>query len=749
MLLRGRSRLVRHLDPQKSQHVFFSVFPALSSLKNVIPTIPVPELQDSSTIRTFQPQSSRPPSSRKQIFLEPRETFNRNFNSRIEDIKSSGLENPIESKSMTFIESEVDIDEASPERLIGIIDKFKPAVAEVNRMRFRSIQQELEKAFSQQQLASYLEQNYSKVEFANSRRSTRRVSKKKLAQRIINDIWGIKVNSKLTETSDLITKKTVPLSDLDIFLIRLNRRLLHWLSSNGCRIKLVKDKKELEISGTTSQVSNVEVNLIEFLRQSEKQELNLTDIKHLFQEKYGRFSLEKVAGYTDVFFKDVGNDIYEVHSQTPHQVERLKRLLLWSLNYNKHSNEVITLPEEPEKKQLFPFKDELSLSWNNRRQPLFTLKDCGSSRSETNHRLLSDLQRYDDANMNIDAEIPNKENDSEVDTIIKDEDAPILSQNKINDIYDQLYDFDYRKNLISLETTLSPVFTISLGNILFEGEQQETKSAMSKLFPTPPELSETTKFKFNSNVQLVADKALSLPIHSTSLTSGSDVLDDIFRDERYKNSVQITFLPSLFVEDNKDIKMEDLTKFQPVELWVDLKHNMTPDMDTLQLVTVEGENTNYVSLPSFKSDLKVSCQLSGNLLQEKGELAQDFELSIDDILNSQADRYTRFKSQPGLGGFLLRSKLDFQEETSISPYIDLNINGDIVRYRFISMEFRKKLSFDFNGREVQYNMVEGGNLGGRKVEVLFVGDMALDASGEERKRFGQLMNDAVLFVSEL
>ncbi|KAK6457009.1 mitochondrial inner-membrane-bound regulator-domain-containing protein [Scheffersomyces xylosifermentans] len=738
----------------------FTVTSTVLGWKNVLPPITLHEMQDSSNIRSYQPKSKQGTNNNKQIFLEPKETVNKNFNSLMSKIQKSGQNNVYTSK-MSFIDDELNQDDGTQESIVSFVDKFRPSASEINRMRFRKVQSELEKSFTQPQLSKYLETKYSESEYSTVRKSTKRVIKKKLAQRIINDIWGVKVNTKLTDAGDLTTSKTITLSDLDIFLIKSNRRILHWLSANGARIKLVKEKKELEISGTDSQVNNVEVNLMSFLQESEKKEIDLSNIKQLSIEKYGDFSLDKVARYTDVYFKDLGKDIYEIHSQSSHQFERLKRLLLWSLNFNRHTKEDLCLPESTENSELLPFKDELSLTWNNRLQPLFTLRESTNSNVTRNEHLLRDLEKYSDNKMNQEQPQIITESHDEVDStdgtstaVSADEitNKFQLPEAQLDSMYEKLINFDYRKSLVGVGNVSPPIFTVTLGNVLIEGENSKDKAEniADALFPAAPDLSENVKFKFNSNVQLVADKALSLRMYDAT----TDSIEALFKEDRYKNSVQITFLPSLFKKENQDINIEELTKYPPVEMWVDLKNNMTPDLDTLQLVTVEGENSSYLSIPSSKSDLKVCCQLSGDLLKgEDTESSESLiekdeeEFDVEDILNARANRYDRFKSQPGLNLFLESSKLDFQEETSITPYIDLNINGETVRYSYICVSFRKKLSFEYNnGREIQFNSVESGELGGRKIEVLLVGDITDDLN---RDNFVELMNDATKFISEL
>ena len=88
--------------------------------------------------------------------------------------------------------------------------------------------------------------------------------------------------------------------------------------------------------------------------------------------------------------------------------------------------------------------------------------------------------------------------------------------------------------------------------------------------------------------------------------------------------------------------------------------------------------------------------------------------------------------------------------TSIAPSIDLIINGETVRYHYINVSFRRQLDLNYgppeNGRLVQFNLVEGGSLGGRKLEVNLVGDITGDLNKEQ---FDRLINDSTRLISEL
>jgi len=261
-------------------------------------------------------------------------------------------------------------------------------------------------------------------------------------------------------------------------------------------------------------------------------------------------------------------------------------------------------------------------------------------------------------------------------------------------------------------------------------------------------------YKFNSNIQLVNDKVLSLPpYNNTSLDSQE--INHYLNNDPHNYVIQLKFLPSPFLNDKlspKDIDYQ--MKYPPVEIWIELNEKSKPDIETMNIVTVEGENNCYISLPDEKSDMKVCCQLSGDVLRQNStsEVTESQSENIEDILNAPTAKYSRFASQPGVSEFLRSSKLDFSGKvaTSIAPFIDLIINGETVRYHYINVSFRRQLDLNYgdpeNGRLVQFNLVEGGSLGGRKLEVNLVGDITGDLNKEQ---FDRLMDDSTRLISEL
>lgn len=266
---------------------------------------------------------------------------------------------------------------------------------------------------------------------------------------------------------------------------------------------------------------------------------------------------------------------------------------------------------------------------------------------------------------------------------------------------------------------VSTVFTVALGNVLFPAPKA------AGVFPTcAPEF--TSPSRFSTNAAVVTSKLQQLPT-----ASGATLVDD-----PHTYMAQLRFVPSPF-------DREDHQLYPPVELWMELNDRSKADVDTLSIVSVEGENEVMVGQPDRLLDMKVCCQCTGNLLDEAPQAHHPEKQTIDELLAETAPRYSRFDSQPGIKTFLENSRLEFGHHTpSISPYLDVQFGDTTVRYLYVGVSHRKQIEFQYGNRLVQWSTVDGGSVGGRTTEVTFVGERP-DKEGVQ-----QLVDDCRRFLDE-
>ncbi|CUM63717.1 uncharacterized protein PRCAT00001301001 [Priceomyces carsonii] len=743
----------------------------------------------------------------KILILKPEDTEDKKFNRLVEDVNARQLR--AESKRLSpYSIIKEDLLNDSKQSYIRSIDEYRPPKSSVTLLRYNILLKGLVSSFTKSQIIDYINVAYSNSNFRQKRKGLSNKNKKGLAQIVIEDLWLVKKLDKSTSLDDLYVKKSVKLAHRDLFLLVLeNGLIIQYLSRVGVDIGFDPKLNEIQFTGTESLVNNAEIILSAILGNCYKEELNLGSIKRLFLEKYNQFPLDYIGKMTEVFFKHLENDNYELISLNINQIRRCKRLLLWLLNYNQHSKEKLKVPNIRQGTSLLPYKDDDSLSWDNRHIDFFTLRSDSISITD-NEALREDLDKYSDLNLtNDDMGFDKIIEDSKISSFQNMKDARDLENETLNvlqdlgfslpgeieedssnlnrdeeltleakrsmpkiasieketlgprlrlsikekdEIYSFLADFGYREYLNGLESDKlnNPIFTVTPGLILFQNDKQENGD--DNVIPLPAKL-ECMPYKFTSQVSLINDKVLTFPLYDSNLLTNED-FNKFLDSDPHNYTIQMKFLPTPFNEATLD---KEKIKFPPIEIWIDLNSRGKPDLETINIVTVEGENNYYVSAPEYKADFKVCCQISGDILSgdDFSQAKKVDETDLLSVLNSTTSKYSKFESQPGISKFLAESVLDFGGKVapSISPSIDLIINGQSVKYHYINVSYRRQLDLSFKNEKgdeklVQFNVVEGGSLGGRKLEVNLVGNLNENL---DRQAFYDLLDDASDLISQL
>ncbi|CAH2350257.1 hypothetical protein CLIB1423_01S06018 [[Candida] railenensis] len=662
---------------------------------------------------------------------------------------------------------------------------------EISKGEYMAMTNKLCKSFSRKQLFKYVQIRCS------SSTGISKKTKKQLSEFIVTSIWNLKVSESNIDFTDLRKKKTLefPIQDMHLLLSN-NGEIIKSLLKINVQVSILPDGKGITLTGGPDQIQAAELIINIRIQRAFKGTFDLKVIKSLFEEKFGKFDLDVVSKTTEVFFKELeassdhpgvsNGGIYQFIALTNEQVRRANRLLLWLLDYNTHRSEkllVIGSKNEAEKEDLhfFPYRDQDSLSWLSREKNLVRLKK-DTDEIYVNENIAKELERYSDSNLlrqvpKYDTAITNakslptsygnseqidentrallrelglheedlsppKEMKKEVDPfsllghdiaadqhknehkIHSVEPAPIeLSSDERELIYKHLTDFSYRGNLYGVEASKinDPIFTTTLGTILFE------------------EADEQANFTFNSNIAFINDHFLKkgfLDYDKNSSASSNAQLTD-----PHDYLIKLKFLP-LLIEGKNQIK------YPPIEFHIKLNESNKPDLEQSHMLTVEGENNYYVSLPASKVDLKVSCQITGDLIGgeedeslsasneadltevQQEELSENDPFSLKSILNSTSSKFKKFNNQPGIKKFFDSAALDFSgyKKTFIPPNLEVNINGETVKYQHISTYHRRTIESEIQGRVVEFNVVEGGSYGGRKIEINIIGDLEGDIS---------------------
>lgn len=724
--------------------------------KTVIPSIILEELKNSSRLASNN--------KKKQIFLNPNEIVDKKLENMKHDLS---VNQRLKGSTFSTDWSLFDDVNVPQNTFSNLIDELKPSSTIISRTKYLQLKDKLANGFKKNQLSTYVSEFYSVNPHLNQRVGSR--TKAGYASKILDDVWQIKPTD--SDVTDFYTTLAVKLSKTDLFLLLSEKGfLIQYLARAGVKISL--DAHDgIKFTGIQSHVRSAEILLASMLSKALREKIDLSYIKSLFLEKYNEFLIDKIIKNTEVSFEQIEDDTYELISINPKQFNRAKRLLVWLLNYNDHIQNHLIISNTDQQPRLLPFKDDESLSWDLRLVNLFKL-EADVTRSES---IARDFERFEfDSNkteqiladigydisraksgshqmmeleswnllqkLGITQDPSKTEPESskpmtpEEDTVV--DQSPSISEftdEEIDDMYSKLTDFQYRKNLCGeVDSNLNPpIFTITFGNILFESEDTQTINHL--------------KYQFNTNIPLMNDKALSLPLFEQRDLSIKDI-NHFINNDPHTYAVQLKFLPSPYGEDHTEHM-----KYPPVEIWADLINGKIINVESMNVVTVEGENNVYLSRPNAISDFKICCQVSGNLIQEvESETVEEepVDTNIHDILHGTSKRYSKISTQPGLKDFLENSKINFKghKALSVHPYVDLIINGETVRYNYVNLLYRRQMDFAFGDRLLQLNIVEGGALGGRKIEINMIGDLNGDISKEE---FVKLLSDAKRMAEEV
>lgn len=736
-------------------------------------------------------------SKKRILILSPKETEDKTISRYVDNMSRSVRKKKMPKHILQLVEGNV-YDKPWDEvqgPLEDNIDQFKPTEYVISSFRAHSLIDTLALGFKKDQLLAYVKKHGMPMSKKN---------KHQIADTIVRKIWKHKVPLKnkkyrkelLKRENQILKEEYLPVSKFEIFML-LSQQGKLWkdIKSTLSSIKFTNDKTQLKMGGSDSQLENARILISTRIDNCYREEVDLSSIKKLYEEKFGTFSVKSVGKFTELYFTHLEGDKYELASLNPNQIKRVRRLFLWHLGYNLHRKEQLHLPSPDVMAEcsLLPYTNDYSVSWKERGKPFFTLKS--ESIPSASEALKEDLERFSDESLSqmesrvLDSsysfgavsnskmaketydllqsiglmeedlgekdtknELTDSENEAaEISSISQTpRESPMrklsLSNEERDLIYKELTDFLYRKSLngVSESQLEDPVFTVTLGGVLFEKDVSDKRLGIES--PSKESL-DSRPHIFNTNVTLAFDHALSSTI--TKPEAGS--LDE----DPHVYSLQFKFVPSPYVEEFGDKtlqrSLEEQIKYPPVEMWVQLNSQSVPDLETLQVVTVEAENNSLICCPQAKSDMRVGCQITGRLLEDDAVKPAEEEstLNIEAMLQATTSKYARFSKQSGIVDFLEKSELDFsgRKPTSIAPWIVLDINGQKVRYDYVNTSYRQELTLETeDDMSVQLAVVDGGLLGGRRLEVRFIGDYT---AGLDRGNFDKLLDYTVEFINKL
>lgn len=712
------------------------------------------------------------------LILKPNETRDKMLSQHLHEHKRR--RGTISKKKLQIAQEMLKIDSflsgseaTSQSSMIEAVEFFKPQSGEpLNQGSVKDLTQNLYKSFTRDQMRQYLAE-------LRHKQPPSRYSKREIAEYIVTNIWKSESGST---NATFLSKEIVPLSKMELFFLSAqNGYILQHMRNAVTSLELESDNQSLVLNGTASQIANAKVLLAAKFESVYKVEEDLSFITHMYEKESKSKSLEKIMRENDVYSEKLEDHKYLLCSLQPAKVERVKRLLLWNLNNNQHHKTLLHLPSSAELEHclLIQCTDTLSSDWEGRSKSHFHLINESHSQ-EVSSRVKNELERFsnlqiDDLDLSLDPaegirnQVVNSDEtfdllerlgflkedieheksavspnlDAEMPMSMDEQMTPqlryelhIVESDKAS-LYSQLTDFGYRRALhgVSEGKLDSAIFTVTLGRTLFSKDREE-----NSIFGTAPSKDKLTEsFSFSTNTPLVYDQALARLMVKEEMST---------QDDPHNYYLQFKFLPSPYEEALAEV-LEDKMKYPPIEMWIRLNEKSVLDLESVQVVTVEGENNAYVCLPKLPSDFKVTCQMTGEVLNGTNLAITNGTNEDTYVLSQTAKKFSHLSAQPGVERYIGDLRVDFASGTRphIPNYMDVVINGKKVQYAFISLRHRRELSLELeNKKTVQLNVIDGGQSGGRRLEVRFIGEYG---DGISRENFDLLIDYCAEFISEL
>lgn len=566
------------------------------------------------------------------------------------------------------------------------VDSLRPDTPSLSPGQFDNLVKQLTALFTANQLRSYASK------FIATRAKDNKLH---LATAIIRDGWNVQ-NNGTTTLDDFTTEKRIKLDLWHLHLLIRNRDIVKNLSATGVGIKFNLSLSEIKFKGTRRQVDSADVLLQHTLSSALNRKVRWGHLE-------ANTSLDDVAANTDVYLNKTATGV-EMTSLNKKQLDLAQRLLIWqqakSIKQKFTRELVVLLPTALLCK--LPFRSD-ALDWMHRNHNLW----CTKSTIPMSPSLIVDAALENLTKATAEGDLSMKE----IDNSKKPTTIPNFASQA-------------QRVLGLIQLTKPPVAEIwdKLG-VSTDGIVTVTMGTMA--------VDDNGDVCFDTNAPLVCDKAMLRPLWEQP--------DDLTNQEPCNHHIQLHFVP-LPWNDNQVAQ-----NFPPVVLTGMVSDSMRLEVDTIDLVAVEAENSVYVSLPENKADLKVCFQLLKSLLQEsEPEEENPTPVSIDDILSTNTRGY-HLRSQPGLNKFLEKSKLNLSLPVDVYHTLMVTMpDGSVAEYKYVLMEVRRLTEFDYNGLVLQHTLVEGGRLGGRRNEIVVADDVAMDFD-----KFEELVTNTHTFVTQL
>lgn len=562
--------------------------------------------------------------------------------------------------------------------LLGLVveqlRRQEPRVKQVSPKQYRELADQLKRGYTKQQLLHFITSSGLNV----SRSSRKQV----LVQKILDDLWKIDKCLEDAPAGSAFVEKTIPLSDRSLFLLLSgNGSLIRTWTKSGARVWLLQEKRELLVRASAetydwivASLHNMEENLV----------VGQTSLRHLRgATPLDWNTLNTIQRLSEAFFvleDGLESDELVLYARDKRSIELALQLLVNMVPLPKWTSKSVLYDVSPEnlpRCQFAAFGDAGSLVWNERFNHWSRWEKVKSREPfELGASNLQSLQKVS----------------------FKDIDQPDVKTPE-DAIVGNL-----QSKLSGVDSAGAVTITATLGFLLHQPRDNTVlpNVAMPKTFSTNiPLVSKVVGELPLNDADVLAEDSEATVADAIEPESKEQDLWDLILGAKENESkaftskrkdlanevsrmLQIKLIPNPF----KDGGLQEA--YPPVEIWAEIGHKGL-QVDNAKVVTVPHEHDVLVSLPNKLSDLKFSVT------------------STNDVALT-----------PALERFLQVSFVSPEEVKYVPSTVEIEVDGQAVEYRLHSVNQRLQIDLNYKGSMVQFSMVDGGKLGGRKVDATLV-----------------------------
>ncbi|ODQ80104.1 hypothetical protein BABINDRAFT_161094 [Babjeviella inositovora NRRL Y-12698] len=388
-----------------------------------------------------------------------------------------------------------------------------------------------------------------------------------------------------------------------------------------------------------------------------------------------------------------------------------------------------------------------------------------------------------DMELALDTEVGQVEESDGVHTDAGTSESISLPQSTKNRLYDTLTSFipNPETRTVPLAQWEDPVMSVSFGALLFA---EKTPKARSVFSTKPADAIAVDNYIFNTTIPKIYAKVHQLPLVSESSAESEGARLALKSAAAF---ARVKLVPEAYSN------AANFQQYPPLEVWLPISNLGKIYWKGIQVLASVAENEHYVSgqaAATNVTDMKFGCYVVGKLADgkfaaptEEGE-AEESESGLseeertilhamgvkdqaksEDEIGLLSPRSPFLASQKALKEYLIHSFKSHEKQTrdpvfSSAP-IAINYPTEDptktvpVPYIFVGASYGQTMSFVFNGRYVDCNVITRDSLGGRHFEVNMLMPLAARAEARDdgcvipvdRAEFDRFVDDAVALAT--